>query len=136
MKRMEIHLGPLADQLNMAVRDAEQAAVVKRLWRKDASLWKTDDASRKQIQNSLGWLTVPDEMVGVAGELIEFAETIRARAFRHVMVCGMGGSSLCPEVLARTFGHQAGYPELLVLDSTDPDVIARLRDHIDVEHCL
>src|SRR4029079_3026877 len=52
------------------------------------------------------------------------------------MVCGMGGSSLCPEVLARTFGRQAGFPELLVLDSTDPDVIATFQERIDVERCL
>lgn len=136
MKRMEIHLGPLADRLNNAIRESEQTGVAKRIWRKDASLWKTDDASHKQIRNSLGWLTVPDEMIGVAGELAEFAEIIRARGFRHVMVCGMGGSSLCPEVLARTFGRQAGFPALMVLDSTDPDVIARFNEQIDVEHCL
>jgi glucose-6-phosphate isomerase len=136
MKRMEFHLGPLADRLNSAIRDAEQTGVVKRIWRKDASLWKTDEDSHKQIRNSLGWLTVPDEMIGVAGELNEFAAIIRTRGFRHVMVCGMGGSSLCPEVLARTFGPQPGFPELLVLDSTDPDVIARFREQIDVEHCL
>lgn len=137
MKRMEFHLGPLADRLNTAIREAQQAGVAKRTWRKDASLWKTDEASHKQIRNSLGWLTVPDEMIGVAGELIEFAEMIRARGFRHVMVCGMGGSSLCPEVLARTFGPPAElFPELLVLDSTDPDVIARLGDQIDVDHTL
>ena len=52
------------------------------------------------------------------------------------MVCGMGGSSLCPEVLARTFGRQPGFPELLVLDSTDPDVIAAFKERIDVERCL
>jgi glucose-6-phosphate isomerase len=75
-------------------------------------------------------------MIGVAGELIEFADVIRNRGFKHVMVCGMGGSSLCPEVLARTFGRQSGHPELLVLDSTDPDVIARFRDQIDIDHCL
>lgn len=136
MKRMEFHLGPLADSLNKAVREAEQSSVAKRIWRKDASLWKTDEASHKQIRNSLGWLTVPDDMIGVAGELVEFAEMISARGFRHVMVCGMGGSSLCPEVLARTFGPQAGFPELLVLDSTDPDVIARLRHQIDIDHTL
>lgn len=136
MKRMAFDLGPLAEQLNSAIRDAEQTGVAKRLRRKDASLWKTDEASHKQIRNSLGWLTVADEMSGVAGELIEFAGRIRARGFRHVMVCGMGGSSLCPEVLARTFGPQSGFPELLVLDSTDPDVIARFRDQIEVEHCL
>ena len=136
MKRMEFNLGPLAERLHSAIHEAEQAGVAKRIWRKDASLWKTDEASHKQIRNSLGWLTVPDEMIGVSGELIEFAEMIRGRGFRHVMVCGMGGSSLCPEVLARTFGPQPGFPELLVLDSTDPDVIARFRDQIDVEHCL
>ena len=136
MKRTEFRLGPLADRLTTAIREAEEAGVAKRIWRKDASLWKSDDASHKQIRNSLGWLTVPDEMIGVAGELIEFADVIRRRGFKHVMVCGMGGSSLCPEVLARTFGRQNGFPELLVLDSTDPDVIARFRDQIDVDHCL
>ena len=136
MKRTEFRLGPLADRLTAALREGEEAGVAKRIWRKDASLWKTDDASHKQIRNSLGWLTVPDEMIGVAGELIEFADVIRRRGFKHVMVCGMGGSSLCPEVLARTFGRQDGFPELLVLDSTDPDVIARFRDQIDLDHCL
>ena len=75
-------------------------------------------------------------MIEVADELIEFADSIRKRGFRHVMVCGMGGSSLCPEVLARTFGRQEGFPELLVLDSTDPDVIAHLAAKIDIERCL
>src|SRR6185503_7235120 len=110
--------------------------VAKRIWARDASLWKTDAESQKVINNSLGWLTVADEMIGVAGELTEFAESIRERGFQHVMVCGMGGSSLCPEVLARTFGRQAGFPELLVLDSTDPDVIAAFQERINVERCL
>lgn len=136
MEHREYCLGPLADSLSAAVRDAEEAGVAKRLWDKDASLWKSDEASRKQISHSLGWLTVAGEMSGVAGELIEFAATIRAAGFQHVMVCGMGGSSLCPEVLARTFGPQAGFPELLVLDSTDPDTIARFRDRIEIERCL
>ena len=136
MKRTEFRLGSLADRLTAALREGEEAGVARRIWRKDASLWKTDDASHKQIRNSLGWLTVPDEMIGVAGELIEFAGVIRRRGFKHVMVCGMGGSSLCPEVMARTFGRQDGFPELLVLDSTDPDVIARFRDQINPDHCL
>ncbi|HET7286977.1 MAG TPA: hypothetical protein VFI71_05880, partial [Pyrinomonadaceae bacterium] len=110
--------------------------VAERIWARDASLWKSDADSVKNINNSLGWLTVADEMIGVADELTEFAESIRARGFQHVMVCGMGGSSLCPEVLARTFGRQAGFPELLVLDSTDPDVIAAFKERIDVERCL
>ena len=110
--------------------------VAKRIWQKDATLWKSDPDNIKIINNSLGWLTVADEMIGVVDDLVEFSESIRSRGFQHVMVCGMGGSSLCPEVLARTFGRQAGFPELLVLDSTDPDVIAAFKEQIDIERCL
>jgi glucose-6-phosphate isomerase len=110
--------------------------VVKRIWQKDATLWKSDPDNIKIINSSLGWLTVADEMIGVIDDLVEFSESVRSSGFEHVMVCGMGGSSLCPEVLARTFGRQPGFPELLVLDSTDPDVIAAFKDRIDIEHCL
>src|ERR1041384_5604860 len=113
-----------------------KSKVAERIWARDASLWKTDDDSVKIINNSLGWLTVADEMLGVVDRLTQFAETIRTRGFQHVMVCGMGGSSPCPEVLAQTFGRQSGFPELLVLDSTDPDVIAAFRQRIDIERCL
>ncbi len=136
MEHRDYHLGPLSDRLHAAIQEAQQTGVAKRIWDKDASLWKSDEKAQKLIRNSLGWLTVADEMLGIVDELKEFADSIRARGFQHVMVCGMGGSSLCPEVLARTFGRQPGHPELLVLDSTDPDVIARLREHIDVERCL
>ena len=85
--------------------------VAERIWRKDAALWKSDPDSIKLINNSLGWLTVANAMLGVVDDLAAFADSVRSRGFQHVMVCGMGGSSLCPEVLARTFGRQRGYPE-------------------------
>ncbi|HYK19474.1 MAG TPA: hypothetical protein VEV42_01990 [Pyrinomonadaceae bacterium] len=110
--------------------------VVKRIWARDASLWKSDPNDVKVINNSLGWLTVADEMLGAVDELVEFAHAVRSRGIQHVMVCGMGGSSLCPEVLAKTFGKQPGFPELLVLDSTDPDVIAAFKERINIERCL
>lgn len=133
---MECELGSLTAEVNRAIAEAEVAAIVNRIWQRDASVWKSDVASQKLIANSLGWLTVADEMSGVANELTEFANSIRAHGFTHVMVCGMGGSSLCPEVLAQTFGQQPGYPELLVLDSTDPDVLAALRERINIRTCL
>src|ERR1044072_518889 len=110
--------------------------LAERIWAKDATLWKSDEDSVKNIKNSLGWLTVADEMIEVVDELTAFANSVSERGFQHVMVCGMGGSSLCPEVLARTFGRQPGFPELLVLDSTDTDVIAAFKERIDVERCL
>ena len=125
----------LAERVNKAVKQAESEKIGARILAKDASVWTTDGAVAKMIRNSLGWLTVADEMLGVVDELRAFADEVRGK-FRHVMVCGMGGSSLCPEVLARTFGSQEGFPELLVLDSTDPDVIAGFEARIDVEKCL
>jgi glucose-6-phosphate isomerase len=136
MNEVAFQPGPLADRVNKALAVARDENVFERIWQKDASLWKSDTESVRLIKNSLGWLTVADEMIGVADELMAFADSIRSRGFRHVMVCGMGGSSLCPEVLARTFGQQNGFPELLVLDSTDPDVIAAFASRIDIERCL
>ena len=125
----------LANRIDGALREAQNLKIAQRILAKDASVWTSDDSVAKMIGNSLGWLTVAEEMRGVAQDLREFAHEVRQK-FRHVMVCGMGGSSLCPEVLARTFGQQAGFPELLVLDSTDPDVIASFAKQIDEKKCL
>ena len=122
-------------RIDTAISQAQSARISERILAKDTSVWTADDAVAKQIGNSLGWLNVAEEMLGVVGELREFAEEVRQQ-FRYVMVCGMGGSSLCPEVLARTFGKQAGFPDLLVLDSTDPDVIASFAERIEIEKCL
>ena len=136
MIRMAFEPGPSTDPVNEAIAEANSEDVVRRIRNKDASIWKSDPDNVRVINNSLGWLTVAEEMIGVADELTQFAESIRERGFTHVMVCGMGGSSLCPEVLARTFGPQERFPELLVLDSTDPDVLAAFAQRIDIERCL
>lgn len=135
MNSVEFFPDALKTRLNLAIYQARVSLVAKRMRSKDASLWTTDESVARMIQNSLGWLNVAAEMTGVAGELREFAEEVRHK-FKHVMVCGMGGSSLCPEVLAQTFGQQPEFPELLVLDSTDPDVLAEFAARIDVEKCL
>jgi glucose-6-phosphate isomerase len=76
-------------------------------------------------------------MIGVEEDLIRFSDRTRGlRQFKHVMLCGMGGSSLCPEVFRQTFGQQEGYPKLLVLDSTDPDAFCDIADQIDITKCL
>lgn len=135
--RLTASLGKYSDAVSAAIKEADQGGVMRRIWRKDASLWKAEEKHQKIIRNALGWLTVPGEMIGVEDDLIAFADRIRGpREFKHVMLCGMGGSSLCPEVLRQTFGRQEGYPELLVLDSTDPDVLASFAARIDTTHCL
>ena len=130
-------LGAYQSAVDAALLAAEQQNVVRRIWEKDASLWKSEPAHQKIILNSMGWLTVAQEMIGAVSELNDFTNSVRSTArFDHLMVCGMGGSSLCPEVLRQTFGRQDGFPELLVLDSTDPDAISGFARRIDLEKCL
>lgn len=133
---LRLALGKYAIAVNSTLADAERLDVVGRIWNRDPTLWKNDEAHQKIIHNSLGWLTVPGEMLSVADELKSFAQSVSASGFQYVMVCGMGGSSLCPEVLRQTFGRQQGFPELLVLDSTDPDTVNSFNEEIDLEKTL
>ena len=136
-ERLSASLGRHAGAVAAALKEAEKGDVMRRLWRKDAALWKGEEAHRKVIKNALGWLGIVDTMIGVEGELMSYAAGLaRGGDFRHVVLCGMGGSSLCPEVLRRTFGRREGFPELLVLDSTDPDAVADLRDRVDPARAL
>ena len=133
---LKASLGKYVGAVKGALEQADEQEVAARIWRKDASLWKNDEAHQKIIRNSLGWLTVPEEMMAAVEGQYAYADHIRGPGgFKHVMLCGMGGSSLCTEVMRQTFGHQDGYPELLVLDSTDPDVLVSLATQIDTNHC-
>jgi transaldolase/glucose-6-phosphate isomerase len=133
--RISFHLGDHVAAVDAAMQRAEKEKFVERIWKKDATLWKSDDSHRKVIANSLGWLTVIEEMQKSAGEIREFAESARGE-FAHVVVLGMGGSSLCSEVVRRVFGKKAGYPELLVLDSTVPQAVQALEARIDPARTL
>lgn len=109
---------------------------IRRLWEKDPSLWKNGPGHEKIIRNSLGWLTVPVAMREQVEELKDFAEQVRGEGFRHLLLLGMGGSSLCPEVFRRTFGRREGFPELLVLDSTDPAAVRNTEARLDLSATL
>ncbi len=113
--------------------DEEQFAA--RLWRKDPTLWKTEPAHQAIIRNALGWLTVPEMMAEQVPALHEFADETKTR-FADVVLLGMGGSSLCPEVFARTFYSAPGYPRLHVLDSTVPAELRALEKKIDIARTL
>ncbi len=130
-------LGNYEGPVHATLAEAARTNVIERLWNKDATLWKQEESHQKIIVNSLGWLTVATQMLAVADELRSFADNVRASGeFQQVMVCGMGGSSLCPEVLRQVFARQDGFPELLVLDSTDPDAVNNFKMQIDVGRCL
>jgi transaldolase/glucose-6-phosphate isomerase len=104
---------------------------VQRLWARDASLWTGGDESKW-----LGWLDIVDAQQRSAKDFEEFAREIRSTGFTHALLLGMGGSSLCPEVLRMSFGKIEGYPDLHVLDSTDPSQIKSFENKIDLENTL
>lgn len=125
----------LPKDLNGAVQDAardwQAANNTARLWDKDSSLWTSKDESKW-----LGWLTIVDEQLADLAKFKALAAQVREDGFQHLLLLGMGGSSLAPEVFSMTFGDQPGSPQLLVLDSTDPVQIRSFRDRIDPARTL
>ncbi|HUF52701.1 MAG TPA: glucose-6-phosphate isomerase [Dehalococcoidia bacterium] len=118
----------------MALPDPQ--SFIERLRSRDASLWSHDRDTQISIRDRLGWVNVHETIALRLTELTEFADWVRGVGFRHAVLIGMGGSSLAPEVLQRTFGSARGYPELIVLDTTDPFSILRVENRIDVETTL
>ena len=117
--------------VNASLDDWKRNNKVARLWQKDASLWSNTDEG-----NWLGWLTITEEQLASLAALKQFAAEVKKAKFKHVLLLGMGGSSLCPEVLRMTFGKIAGFPELHVLDSTDPVQIKALEKKLDLKKTL
>lgn len=128
------NLGPAAKSVELRIQSWQDAHVGDRLWRGDPTLWPA--AAAPDVADRLGWLRLPETMRDALPALLKFAEEVRADGTRHVVVLGMGGSSLAPNVFRRIFGPREGYPELLVLDSTHPDAIREVQSRIDPRHTL
>jgi transaldolase / glucose-6-phosphate isomerase len=117
----------LATAVKATLDDWESKKKVSRLWAKDKSLWSGTDEDKW-----LGWLTIADEQTAHQGQFTKIAEEIRAAGFTHTLLLGMGGSSLCVEVLKLTFGKIAGFPETFVLDSTDPAQVKAVERQVNL----
>ncbi len=123
---------PLQDPVDLALDRALAEHWVARVWNKDATLWSTDEPVQASIRQRLGWLHVPEAFLEDVDELRAFAEGVRDQGFTQAVLCGMGGSSLAPEVLAATYGLTPGTGmPLHVLDSTDPDAVRWTRETFD-----
>ena len=120
----------LAGAVSARLEDWSRQDKAARLWSGDAALWTGSDEARW-----LGWLRLTEEP-GRNSHLERLVRDVRQEKFTHLLLLGMGGSSLFPEVLAATFGKQPGYPELHVLDSTDPGQILRFESRIDLSRTL
>jgi transaldolase/glucose-6-phosphate isomerase len=127
-------LGPVADAADAATTDLGERSALARMLAGDHTLWQDDPT---EVADRLGWLPVLSEMPDRIPELEAVAEAAAADGLRHAVLLGMGGSSLFPEVLWRTFGEQGGGAlDLRVLDTTDPAAISRVGHELDLRECL
>jgi glucose-6-phosphate isomerase len=115
----------------MAAADWHANNKVDRLWRKDPGLWTRDGE-----ENWLGWLDIVERRQKELGDLAELGADVETGGFKTVLLLGMGGSSLCPEVLSETFGQQPGFPALRIVDSTHPAQVKAALDKVKLKETL
>jgi transaldolase/glucose-6-phosphate isomerase len=121
----------LAASVKANIADWQAGGKMQRLWRRDATLWTGEDEA-----SWLGWLDIIEDQIAHPIQLRGLAKEIWSAGFKDILLLGMGGSSLCPEVLRLTFGKVAGYPDLHVLDSTDPAQVKAFENKIDIARTL
>ena len=118
---------PLAASVKTAIGEWQSSGKMQRLWSRDATLWTGSDEA-----DWLGWLDIVEEQLAHSSELKNLSQEITNAGFKDALLLGMGGSSLCPEVLRKTFGNIANHPDLHVLDSTDPAQVKAFENKIDI----
>jgi transaldolase / glucose-6-phosphate isomerase len=116
------------------IEQAQSEAVAKRVWQRDESLWGGPGVP--EIGNRLGWLTISEKLLEHAPELNDFVEQVKADGFTDAVLLGMGGSSLGPEVIRRSYGEIPGALRLHVLDSTDPGAVLDVERAVDLDTAL
>jgi glucose-6-phosphate isomerase len=122
------NIGEYETMVKMALSNLDNANIVSRIWQRDHTVWKPEP---REITNRLGWLDIANAMSARVSVLNSFASEIHDAGFRHVVLLGMGGSSLGAAVLGSTFTNTGSYPRLIVLDSTLPESIQATVDSIN-----
>jgi len=132
--RQKLALGIYSDEFHETTEQIDRDFVNSRIWSKDGSVWKTHTPTIQKIRQRLGWLDVFKTID--RQHLQALQDEIKSGNISHVVLLGMGSSSFAPYVLHHTFGQQPNFPEMIVLDSTDPVRIKQVEDHINMETTL
>lgn len=131
MKSIVFNFQGFQDKVKKRLALWQKENVIDRLKAKDSSLWLS--SPRDEIIDRLGWVNLPEDMLGKLDDFQSFRDDVKAESYSHVVLCGMGGSSLAPEVYREVFGSAAGYPELIVIDSTHPAAVNAVEKKIDID---
>ena len=127
-------IGEFQAQVEKRLKLWKEQNFCRRLWSRDPTLWFPE--AQPEITDRLGWLSLPETMQGRLEDLAFFAEQVKDEGMCHVVLLGMGGSSLAPDVFQKTFGNADGYPRLIVLDSTHPSAVLAVEEKIDLQRAL
>ena len=136
LDRVTYALGPWQGEVDAALSDIQKNNIVRRIWEKDPTVWHQDPDHQNIIRQALGWLSISEEQLSTIVQLQVLAQDIKSAGFKRILLLGMGGSSLCPEVLRMTYGVIDGYPELHVLDSTVPSQVRAFEELGDLAATL
>ena len=120
-----------ADAVSARLQTAVEDDVVGRIWRKDGTLWAPEGTP--EVTNRLGWLDIAERSKAQLGDLEALRDELVDAGYTEVIVLGMGGSSLAPEVFRQSFGPQDGALELHVLDSTHPQEVGKFLEHLELD---
>jgi transaldolase/glucose-6-phosphate isomerase len=130
---LSANLGPYQATVDAALDEMIEERIMERIWAHDHTVWKPKPI---EITNRLGWLHTAEMMLDNVPYLEALAEDVCAASYTHALLLGMGGSSLAPEVMRKTFGVRNGYLDLAVLDSTDPAVVLAQANRLDLSRTL
>ncbi len=128
------HLGQYQPAVEAEINQLNGQDFTNRFWHKDATLWTQDAEAQQSIRSFMGWLDSPEVLSKAVGDIQQFVADVKAAGFQHVVVMGMGGSTMAPIVFERSF-PQNGLP-LSILDTTDPGTVAELEKSIPLAHTL
>lgn len=118
------------------VDKSQKSQLLKRLWLKEPELWTKTASAHKEIKNRLGWLTIARTMKTRLGELNAYRDEVKAAGYTQAVLLGMGGSSLGSEVLQTVLGNAEGFPQLYIIDSTDPGRVKDIESKLDMAKTL
>lgn len=129
----ESALGDYQEIVDQALNEIKADEIMRRIWAHDYTVWAADP---QEITNRLGWLHSPENMADNIEGILHLVDDVRDAGYTHVLLLGMGGSSLAPEVFSNVFSQDHDGLELAILDSTDPGAVQNFTDELDLAKTL
>ncbi len=136
MDRQELAMAADEAGIRTTIARLQRDKVISRIWAKDPSVWKDESVHQQLIANRLGWLDIVNAGDAFFAPLHQLRDEIQSAGYTHALLLGMGGSSLAAEVMRQTFGVLPGFPNLMVLDTTDPQAISLATQAVDLDRTL